>query len=187
MKFKVLILALALSLGLSGCGVATAIRNVFHFGERDELYYGATAKQWLSLVEEKATQWQPDAYFYGISEAEVKSDGSSDKWQYLYYSPSSEKTLVFIFNSGFISTKEAILPPLDPIRGFSIDSPTALNNAREKNAKFLENNDKPTIVMSLVGPGYESGSRSHPRWLIKYYGNTGALNVLVDATTGAVL
>jgi uncharacterized protein YceK len=185
---QVFCLVCIVSILLSGCGAIRGIRNVFHFGEREELYYGVTAKQWLTPIDEKAKKWKPDAYFFGISETEVLKDGSSDKWNYLYYSPGSEKTAAFNYDSGFVQLKEMVLHQLNPVKDFNIDSPTALNTANSNAAKtFLEKNPQVNIIMALIGPDYESSYRNPSRWMIKYYGSSGQFVVIVNATTGEVI
>lgn len=126
--------------------------------------------------------------FFGIAETPVQKDGSSDKWSYLYYSPGSEKTAALIYDSGFVQVKQTVLRQLNPVRDFKIDSPTALNIANTGPAKkFLEENTQTSMTISLIGPDYESSYRNPSRWIIKYYGNTGNIIVIINASTGQVL
>ena len=186
--FSTIVLVILLGTLLSGCGAIKGIRNIFHFGERDELYFGVTAKQWFDFVDEKAKLWKPDASFFGISESTVQMDGSSDKWNYLYYSPGSEKTAALQYDSGFVQLKETVLHKLNPVRDFVIDSPTALNKANTEAAKeFLAKNPQVNIIMALIGPDYESSYKNPSRWMIKYYGSSGQLLVIINATTGDIM
>ncbi len=190
MKKTITILSIfiMLMLVLSGCSAVKGLRNIMHFGERDELYYGVTAKQWATFVDEKAKTWKPDAYFFGLSETEVQLDGSSDKWNYLYYSPGSEKTAGLAYDSGFVQLKPTVMRQLNPVREFNIDSPTALNTSNTGPAKiFLEKNPQVNIIMALIGPDYESSYKNPSRWMIKYYGSSGQLIVIINATSGQVL
>lgn len=183
-----LVLFITLNLLLSGCGAIRGLRNIMHFGENEELYYGVTAKQWSTFIDEKAKTWKPDAYFFGIAETEVQTDGSSNKWNYLYYSPGSEKTCVVAYDSGFVQIKQTVLRQLNPVRDFNIDSPTALNMANTGPAKdYLAKNPQVNIIMGLIGPDYESSYKNPSRWIIKYYGSTGQLSVIINATSGQIL
>lgn len=188
-KLLIGLFIVTISLNLSGCGVLKGLKNIFKFGERSEFSYGVTAQQWLAAIQEKAASWHPDAYLYGISEAEVNQDGSSDKWQYLFYSPGAAKTAVLVYEAGFVSIKETPLVPLDPIRNFRIDSPTALNTAKSypQVAQFLGGNQPSATIMSLIGPTFETGRGKTAKWLIRIYTNNGAKNIVIDAFSGDVL
>lgn len=177
-----ILILLFLAFSLNGCGVLKKIVNIFRFGEENNFEYGVTALQWLPAIEERAKSWTPDAYFYGISEAPVNRDGASDKWSYLYYSPGSEKVCMVVYEAGFISIKEVILPPLNSIRSLKLDSPAALNIANQNGGDyFIKNNQNVSIIMSLYGP--RTGSAA-PKWYIKYYGDVQSLTFVVDAITG---
>lgn len=184
-KFTLAVVLLSLTLSLSGCGVLKKITNIFRFGEENSFEYGVTALQWLSTVQERAAEWSADAYFYGISETPVNRDGASDKWNYLFYSPGTEKVGVVTYEAGFVSFKDAILPPLNTIRNLKLDSPAALNLANQSGGNdFIANNQNVSVIMSLYGP--RSGS-ANPIWYIKYYGDVKSLTFLVDAATGKLL
>ncbi len=185
--FVACLLLITLSVSLSGCAVLGKLRNIFKFGEVDTFNYGVTAQQWLNSIDQRAKEWKPDAYFYGITETNVNKDGASDKWNYLFYSPGSEKEAILLYEAGFISLKEVSLPQLNPVRNLQIDSPTALNIAGQNGGTdFLQANKNISIVMSLSGPRFESGGAS-AKWLIKYYGDTRTISFLIDATSGKLI
>ena len=183
-KIILLIILIVGSTFLNGCGVISKLRTIFKFGEQETFNYGVTAQQWLPSILQRAKEWKEDAYFYGITETPVNKDGASDKWIYLFYSPGSEKEANIIYEAGFISLKEVSMPPLNSIRNFNIDSPTALNIAKENGGSiFVQSNQNISIIMSLSGP--RDGST--PKWLIKFYGDTKTLVYLVDASSGKLI
>jgi hypothetical protein len=182
-----IIIGLFLAASLSGCSAIKSLGNIFRFREKDEFNYGVTAQQWFAAIDQRAKEWRPDAYLYGISETEVNLEGSSDKWTYLYYSPGSSRTAIVVYEAGFISFKEAVMSPLNPVINLQIDSPTAINIAKNENLKFLEENKDASAIISLVGPSFGGKSSAAPRWLIKFYGETGMATTIIDAVNGKVL
>jgi hypothetical protein len=184
-RFIIVLLLISFSLTMTGCGILKKISNILHFGEASNFEYGVTALQWLSTVQERALQWSPDAYFYGITETPVNKDGASDKWNYLFYSPGTEKVGTVTYEAGFVSFKETVLPPLNQIRNLRLDSPAALNLANQNGGtEFIANNQNVSVIMSLYGPRSGAGSST---WYIKYYGDVKSLTFLVDAATGKLI
>lgn len=186
-KITSIVLLVFVFLSLQGCEAVYKIRNVFRFGEKTEFSYGVTALQWYPYIEKRAQQWKPDARLYGIAETKVTIDGVSDKWDFLFYSPGSEKTALIIYEAGFISCKEVVMPPLKQIKQFDIDSPTALNIANRNNGNsFIENNKNLSIIISLSG-AETNNKGNNASWNIRYYGDEETFSINIDAQTGKII
>ncbi|GBR76917.1 hypothetical protein NO2_1389 [Candidatus Termititenax persephonae] len=186
---KILLAATALCCAclLSGCKIVTAVKNALHFGEAQEFNYGVSALQWLPEIEQKAKTWRTDAYLFAISEAEIDANGNSNKWAYLFYSPSSGKSIIYTYEAGYIAQKETVLSPLNPVQNLKIDTPTALYRASEAAKKFQEEHGVKTRVISLIGPPYENRRQKTSKWQVVFYGQNKTHAVVLDAETGAAL
>lgn len=182
-----IVICLSLTFLLTGCDFLNRIKSLLSFGERETFNYGVTAQQWFSFIDERAKKWRKDAYFFSISETTVSLDGLSDKWHFLFHSPSSDKQTIIKYEAGFISEKEAVLTPLAKIKYFKIDSPTAIHIADKYGGNdFKAKNKTITLVISLIGPPIEYPARP-TIWVIKYYGDMEIFTVMVNAATGKIV
>ena len=186
-KLLSIILLCCLLVFLTGCRPLTALRNALQFGEVEDFDYGVSALQWLPEIQQRAKVWRADAYLFAISESEVDANGNSHRWTYLFFSFGSGKTMQYVYNSGFISQRETVLSPLNPVINLRVDTPTALFRANEAARSFVSNNPINTRVISLIGPPYNSRTQTGSRWQITFSSDTGRHRVELDAATGAVI
>jgi hypothetical protein len=105
----------------------------------------------------------------------------------MFFSPGSGKSILYVYNSGFISQRETVLSPLNPVNNLRIDTPTALFRATEASRSFINNNVIKTRVISLIGPPYNSRNQTVSRWQVTFSSDNAAHRVMIDASTGAVI
>ena len=185
-KYIYIILLCCVILFLTGCKPLNVLRSVLHFGEVEDFDYGVSALQWLPEIQQKAKIWRADAYLFAISESEIDANGNSNKWSYLFYSPGSGKSILYVYDSGFISQRETVLSPLNPVNNLRVDTPTALYRATEAARSFVDNNTINTRIISLIGPPYDSRNQTASKWQVVFYSEQSSHRVILDAATGAV-
>jgi len=184
--FPIILLCCLLVL-LTGCRPITALRNALQFGEVEDFDYGVSALQWLPEIQQRAKVWRADAYLFAISESEVDANGNSHRWTYLFFSPGSGRSIQYVYNSGFISQRETVLSPLNPVINLKVDTPTVLFRATEASRSFVSNNTINTRVISLIGPAYNSRNQTVSKWQITFTSDSARHRVEIDAATGAVI
>jgi hypothetical protein len=155
----------------------------------DSVPFGARAG--LELAEGAAHVWSRDAFLVYVENDEaVDAQGAAERWGYLYYSPSLEKSRVYSIRGGKILVAELLEMKIEaPPLGRWIDSGIALRVAEENGGGAFrrEHGGRLSNMLLMRGP-FDERAPDQTTWTLVYTSpHTPALFVLVDAAEGKVV
>ena len=150
------------------------------------------ARAGLDLSRAAATIWAPDAYLVYLENDEpLDSHGATNRWGYLYYSPTLRKSRVYSVRDGKILVAEDLGMRFEapPIADGWIDSEAAHKASDEGPAReFVFANDARLDTMLLLRGAIEEGQPDRTTWMLIYNApNFPSLFVVLDAVDGKVL
>jgi hypothetical protein len=144
-----------------------------------------------AVAEASARAWAGDAVLVYVENDEDLDDfGASERWGYLYYSPSLEAARVFSVRNGKVLVAEYLemlfdAPPLSPTW---IDSGEALEAAEHVAGRsYRKLNLGRLSTMLLMRGAFYSGDPDQTTWTLIYTSpHAPSLFVVVDAGNGSV-
>lgn len=150
------------------------------FGSSSSFGASGTAKQFFSVAQDAANKWKSDAQLVQIVAMPALGSGSSEKWLYVFYSPSAGTGFqVDVRNNVIRSAFEASTMFHTPIDTDFIDSPVALEEA-QKNG--METGEEVSMMLHVM---MNSTKNEAPYWNISadiFAENQ--ISFLVNANTG---
>lgn len=149
------------------------------------------ARAGLDLAGAAASMWAQDAYLVYLENDEDLDDlGSADRWGYLFYSPSLEKSRSYSVRDGKIIAAENLEMQFDapPVSGDFIDSARALEVAEQKVGRAFRRDHAGRLgTMLLMRSAFENGDPDLTTWTLIYTSPDGpSLFVVVDASEAKV-
>jgi hypothetical protein len=149
------------------------------------------ARDGCGLAASAARSWAPDASLVYVENDEpVLSEGASERWGYLFYSPSLKKARAYSVRAGKIAQASDLDLRFEapPIAEEWIDSGEAFLAAEEKaGARFRVDAKAVLSTMLLVRSGLDDKEPNRTTWMLVYTApDVPALFVVVDAASGKV-
>ena len=150
------------------------------------------ARAGLDLSRAAATIWAPDAYLVYLENDEpLDSHGATNRWGYLYYSPTLRKSRVYSVRDGKILVAEDLGMKFEapPIADGWIDSEAAYKASDEGPAReFVFAHDARLHAMLLLRGAIQENQPDRTTWMLVYTApNFPSLFVVIDAADGTVL
>lgn len=149
------------------------------------------ASSGIAVAEASARAWAADAVLvYLENDEDLDALGSSERWGYLYYSPSHEAARVFSVREGKILAAENLEMLFDapPLSATWIDSGDALEVAElVAGASYRKLHEGRLSTMLLMRGAFYSGDPNQTTWTLIYTSpHAPSLFVVVDAGDGSV-
>jgi hypothetical protein len=149
------------------------------------------ARAGLEIAQAAALSWAPDAYLVYLENDEDLDDaGAADRWGYLFFSPTLDKSRVYSVREGRILVAEDLVMKFEAPRLAPdwIDSGAAIAAADEKAGRaFREDHGGSLRTMLLMRGAFHDKDPDQTTWTLIYTAPDGpALFVVVDATEGTV-
>ncbi len=149
------------------------------------------ARQGLELATTAAQAWAADAALVYIENDETLADGANcERWGYLFYSPSLERSRVWSVRDGHIAVAENLDMRFDapPVSAEWIDSGQALASAEAGGGgAFRKEFGGRLVTMLLMRGAFSEGDPDVTTWTFVYSApGAPSLFVVVDATDGKV-
>ena len=150
------------------------------------------ARAGLDLAQAAANMWSQDAtLIYLENDEPLDTHGASQRWGYLFYSPSLNKSRGYSVRDGKIVVAEDLAMKFQapPIPTEWIDSAAAFTIADEGPARhFCHENDGRLDTMLLLRGAIEADQPDRTTWMLVYSApNLPSLFVVLDAADGKVL
>jgi hypothetical protein len=145
----------------------------------------------VSLVEDAARAWEPDAVLVYLENDETLSiTGHSSRWGYLVYSPAKDQARGYsVRGQGIVAAHNLQFKfEAPPLPATWIDSAEALEAADKKaGAKYREENGGEPTTLLLMRGAFDEKEPDLTTWTVIYSSPTApSLFVMVDATSGKV-
>jgi hypothetical protein len=149
------------------------------------------ARTGLDLAAEAATAWAPDAALVYVENDENLDDGgASERWSYLFLSPSQEMLRFYSVRAGKIVVAENLSLKFEapPLATQWIDSGAALQIAEEAaGGDFRRKEGGQLSNMLLMRGAFQDKDPDQTTWTLVYTApNAPSLYVVVDASAGKV-
>lgn len=149
------------------------------------------ARAGLDLASAAAQVWAPDAVLsYVENDEDVSAGGHAERWGYLFWSPSLEKSRAYSIRDGKILVAEDLEMKFEapPLAAGWIDSDAALEAAEKgPGGAFRREHDGRPTTMLLMRGAFNDGDPDQTTWTIVYSSpHAPSLFVVVDATEGRV-
>lgn len=149
------------------------------------------ARAGLDLAAAAARAWAPDAYLvYLENDEDLNAAGAAERWGYLFFSPSLDRSRGYSVRDGKIAAAEDLpmkfeAPPVDP--GW-IDSGAALALAEKKaGLEFRSEHGGTLATMLLMRGAFSGGDPDETTWTLIYHSpDAPSLFVVIDAAEGRV-
>jgi len=150
------------------------------------------ARAGLDLAAAAANMWSQDAILIYLENDEpLDTHGASQRWGYLFYSPSLQKARGYSVKDGKILVAEDLAMKFEapPIPPEWIDSAAAFTISDEGPARrFCHENDGHLDTMLLLRGAIEADQPDRTTWMLVYSApNLPSLFVVLDAGDGKVL
>ena len=140
---------------------------------------GATAKAGLAQAQQAATKWKADAALANVSTLAASTDGTAQKWAYLFFSAKAKLGYAVDVADGKVVETLEVRPHIsDPIGGEFIDSPQAMAEAIKNG---LKTKGKPAISLLIMG---QATKNPGAYWSVGGGYLPGEVGVMIDARTG---
>ena len=139
---------------------------------------GTTAKTGLAQAAASAKKWQADAVVTSISTLAADSNGTSDKWSYMFYSPKAKKGYTVDIRGAKLETLEVNPYVTDSIGNDFVDSDKAMQEAKKNG---LKTKDKPAMSLMLMG---QATKQPGVYWSVGGGYLPGDVSIMVEAKTG---
>jgi len=149
------------------------------------------ARTGVAIADAAAKSWAPDAILvYLENDEDVDVAGTSERWGYLYYSPSQAASRVFSVRDGKILVAENLEMLFDapPLATQWIDSGQAVAVAEQMAGQsFRQLHQGKLATMLLMRGAFYSGDPNQTTWTLIYTSpHAPSLFVVVDAADGSV-
>jgi hypothetical protein len=155
---------------------------------RDPAPYAARAG--LDAARVGAAAWAPDAFLVYVENDEpLDASGAADRWGYLFYSPSLDRSRAYSIRDGRIVVAENLDMKLEapPLATDWIDSHAALEAAGQAAREFCEKEGGRLSAMLLMRGAFHEKEPDQTTWMVVYAApNAPSLFVVVDASAGKV-
>jgi len=172
-------LALALGLGLAAAPAGAGPKPPFE------------ARAGLDLAAAAARSWAPDAYLvYLENDEDLNAAGAAERWGYLFFSPSLDRSRGYSVRDGKIAAAEDLPMKFEapPVSAGWIDSGAALALAEQKaGLDFRREHGGALATMLLMRGAFHGGDPDETTWTLIYHSpDAPSLFVVIDAAAGKV-